>query len=123
MLSFRVSLNDRKLCLAGVGERGVLSAIVSWAAGDQGTDLFLNVAGLATEELIDWIVHQQVQVGDEIRIQICDANSVDDPIRKRRRNAAETLDGKKRAVRRIAKELGLKIQTDPDDADQQSTDD
>lgn len=123
MLSFRVSLNDRKLCLAGVGERGVLSAIVSWAAGDQGTDLFLNVAGLATEELIDWIVHQQVQVGDEIRIQICDANSVDDPIRKRRRNAAETLDGKKRAVRLIAKELGLKIQTDPDDADQQSTDD
>lgn len=30
MRSFNVSLNGKKLCLAGVGERGVLSAIISW---------------------------------------------------------------------------------------------
>jgi hypothetical protein len=120
MLSFNVSLNGKKLCLAGIGKHGVLSAILTWAASDRGEDLFLHVGGLANEEHIDWIEQKRLlQVGDEIRVEICDAESVDAPIRKRRIDAAETLDGKKRYVRRIAKELGWKIQTDPDDPDGQ----
>jgi DNA-directed RNA polymerase subunit E'/Rpb7 len=75
------------------------------------------VGGLANEEHIDWIDHKSLQAGDEIRVQICDAELVDDPVRKRRTDAAETLDGKKQYVRRIAKELGWKIQTDPDNPD------
>lgn len=112
MLSFKVSLNGNKLCVAGVGKRGVLSTIVSWAASDRGEDLFVQVGGLANEEHIDWIDQTRLQVGDEIRVEICNAESVDDPIRKRRTDASETLDGKKQYVRRMAQELGWKIQTD-----------
>ena len=119
MLSFNVSLNGKKLCLAGTGKQGVLSAHVTWAASDRGEELFLHVGGLANEEHIYWINQQHLQVGDEIRFEICDAESVDDPTRKRRSDAAESLDFKKRYVRRIAKELGWKIQTDPDNPDDQ----
>lgn len=115
MLSFKVSLNGKKLCLAGIGKRGVLSAILSWAASDRGEDLFLHVGGLANGEHIDWIDQQHLQVGDELRVEICETESIDDPARKRRIDAAETLDGKKRHVRRMVNELGWKLQTDPDD--------
>jgi hypothetical protein len=119
MLSFNVSLNGKKLCLAGIGKRGVLSAIISWVASERGEDLFLQVGGLANEEHIDWIDQKRLQVGDEIRVEICDAESVDDSTGKRRMNAAETLDRKKEYVRRLAKELGWNIQTDPDNPDDQ----
>ena len=86
-------------------------------ASDRGEDVFLHVGGLANEEHVDWIDHKCIRVGDEIRVEICDVDSVDDSIRKRRRDAPETLDEKKRYVRGMAKELGWKIQTDTDNAD------
>ena len=115
MLSFNVSLNGKKLCLAGIGKRGVLSAHVTWVASENGGEaLFLQVGGLANEEHSDWIYQKPIQVGDELRVEICDAESVDEPIRKLPIHAAETLDQKKEYVRRTAKELGWTIQTDPD---------
>jgi hypothetical protein len=114
MLSFSVSLNGKKLCLAGIGKRGALSAILTWAASNRGEDLFLHVGGLADEKHIDWIDQKRLQVGDEIRVEVCEADLVDNPTGKRRIDAAETLDGKKRYIRRMAEELGWKIQTDPD---------
>jgi hypothetical protein len=119
MLSFNVSLNGKKLCIAGIGKRGVLSAILAWAATDRGEDLFLQVGGLANEEHSDWIYQKPLQVGDELRVEICDAESVDEPIRKRPIHAAETLDQKKEYVRRTAKELGWTIHTDQDIPDDQ----
>lgn len=111
MRAFNVSLNGKKLCLAGVGERGVLSAIVNWVAGDRGADMFMEVGGLANEEHVDWVNQKRLQVGDEISVQIVDAASADMPVRRRRTHPAETLEAKKRYVRRMAKELGWKIQT------------
>src|SRR5215470_14600368 len=113
MRAFNVSLNGKKLCLAGVGERGVLSAIVNWVAGDSGTDLFMHVGGLANEEHIDWVKQKHLHVGDEIRVKVIDAGSVDKPDRKRRIHPAETLKAKKRYVRMMAKELGWKIHPQP----------
>jgi len=81
MRAFKVSLNGKKLCVAGVGKRGVLSAIVSWVAGDRGEDLFLQVGGLANEEHIDWVKQKGLQVGDEIRIEVVESGSADDPVR------------------------------------------
>ena len=110
MRAFNVSLNGKKLCLAGVGERGVLSAIVSWVAGDRGADMFMEVGGLANEEHVGWVNKKCLQVGDEIRVTIVDAGSVDKPVTRRRTRPAETLKAKKRYVRMMAKELGWKIQ-------------
>jgi hypothetical protein len=77
------------------------------------------LGGLANKEHIDWIEQKRLQVGDEIRVEICDAESVDDSTGKRRIDAAEMLDQKKQHVRRLAMELGWKIQTDPDNPDDQ----
>jgi hypothetical protein len=114
MRAFNISMNGKKLCVAGVGDRGLLSAIVCRGAGDRDEDLFLHVGGLVNEEHLDWIDHACLQIGDEIRVQICEVESGDDPSRKRRRDAPETLDGKKWYIRRIARELGWSIPTDPD---------
>jgi hypothetical protein len=111
MCAFDVSMNTKKLCLAGVGESGVLSAIISWVAGGRGEDLFLHVGGLANEEHFDWIRQKPLKVGDEIRVKIVETGSSDKPARKRRTHPTETLKAKKRYVRRMAKELGWKIQT------------
>ena len=46
MRAFRIYLNGKKLCLAGIGDDGVLSAIVNWVATDREGDLFLHVGGL-----------------------------------------------------------------------------
>ena len=48
MRAFSISLNRTKLYLAGVGERGVLSVIVNWLAGDHGADLFMHVGRLVS---------------------------------------------------------------------------
>jgi len=111
MRSFNVSLNGKKLCLAGVGERGVLSAIISWVAGDGGKDLFVEVGGLADKEHIDWVKQKPLQVGDEICVEIVESGSADEPVRRRQNHPAETLKAKKRYVRMMAKELGWKIET------------
>jgi len=111
MRAFSVSLNGKKLCLAGVGERGVLSAIVNWVATDRGADLFMHVGGLANEEHVDWVKQKRLQVGDEIRVKVVEARSVDKPVRKRRIHPAETLKAKKRYVRMMAKELGWKLES------------
>src|SRR5258708_2890131 len=106
MRAFRVSLNGKKLCLAGVGERGVLSAIVNWVAGDHGADLFMEVGGLASKEHVAWVSQKRLGVGDEIRVKIVEARSVDKPVKKRRVHPAETLSSQKRYVRMMAKKLG-----------------
>lgn len=46
MRAFEVQLNGKRLCLAGVGERGVLTAIIEHIAGLNGSNLNLNVGGL-----------------------------------------------------------------------------
>lgn len=111
MRSFNVSLNGKNLCLAGVGERGVLSAIISWVAGDRGEGLFIEVGGLANEEHIDWVKQKPLQVGDEICVKIVESGSADEPVRRRHNHPAETLKAKKRYVGKMATELGWKIET------------
>jgi hypothetical protein len=111
MRALNVSLNGKKLCVAGVGDRGVLSAIVNWVSGRRGEDLFLQVGGLANEVHVDWVSQKTLRVGDEIRVRIVDTESADKPTQERRIHPAETLKAKKRYVRAIAKELGWKIQT------------
>jgi DNA-directed RNA polymerase subunit E'/Rpb7 len=72
--------------------------------------LFTEVGGLANEEHLAWIKHKHVRVGDEIRVKIVEAGSVERPVQKRRTHLAETLRAKKRYVRTMAKEVSWKIQ-------------
>jgi hypothetical protein len=92
MLAFEISLNGKKLCVAGIDDRGVLSSIVTWATrrstgvpetADE--SCFLQVGGLLsrTEEYVDWVHQEPLAIGDEIHLRIVETNSADVPIRKR----------------------------------------
>jgi len=69
-------------CLAGVGDDGVLTSIVSWVTRPGQGECFLSVSGLysQTKKHVNWINQRRVSVGDEIRLRIVEASSVDPPI-------------------------------------------
>ncbi len=115
MRAFDVYLNQRKLCRAGIGDNGVLTAIVNWVAGDGRRDLFLQVGGLMTpqDEHVRWVSQKRLRVGDRISVKVVEARSADKPSKAYRINPAETLKAKKCYVRSIAKELGWKIRPRP----------
>jgi hypothetical protein len=111
MRAFKISLNGKKLCLAGVENRGIVSAIVDCVAQAGGERLSLHVGGLANEEHLKWTRIKRLRVGDEIRVKIVEAASADCPTERKPIDPTETLKAKKRYVRMIAKELGWKIES------------
>jgi hypothetical protein len=121
MRAFKISLNGKKLCVAGIGDEGVLSATVNWVAGVRGKrkgdgDLFLHVGGLAipADVHVAWVAQRPLQVGDEIRLKVVETPVVDKPIAKSQQlDPSRQLKAKKHYVRMAAKELGWKIQTPP----------
>jgi hypothetical protein len=76
MRAFQVSLNGKKLCLAGIGDDGVLTAIVTWVKGKGKGDLFLEVGGLVTpsDEHVSWKNQTPLRLGNTIEIKIIDAS-------------------------------------------------
>jgi hypothetical protein len=85
MIAFEIYLNGQKLCRAGIGDSGVLSAIVTWAAatmsaGTKDESLFLNMGGLVTPERkhVSWINQKPLAVGDKIQVNVVEADSVDE---------------------------------------------
>ena len=110
MRAFEVYSNDKKLCLAGIGDDGVLSAIVSWV-GKKGTGVVhFEVGGLISpvSEHVRWMT-QDVSVGDVITIKIVEASSTDPPSERNMSNPADDLKYQKSYVRAMAKKLGWKI--------------
>jgi hypothetical protein len=113
MRAFKVYLNGKKLCLAGIGDDGVLTAITNWVCGGpyKAADLFLEVGGLIspTREIVNWIKQKKLRVGDKIRVEIVEANSVDTPIERYRADSARDLKNQKAYVRAGAKQLGWTV--------------
>jgi DNA-directed RNA polymerase subunit E'/Rpb7 len=109
MIALEVFVNDRKIALAGTEDLVVLNAIIN-AVGKlgakargtknspRGRNLFLSVGGLtgrkrgATDEHLRWTreAHQELAIGDEVRVRIVRAKSADRP--KRRHGAATPED-------------------------------
>jgi hypothetical protein len=112
MRAFKVHLNGKKLCTAGIGGDCVLSAIVNYVAGHGRAEMFLQVGGLdcSMQEHVRWVEQKPLRVGDEIRIKIIDVDSVDAVVEKHQTDPVKNLEVQKRYVRRMAKELGWKIQ-------------
>jgi hypothetical protein len=116
MRAFRIYLNGKQLCLAGIGDDGVLSAIVNWVGGGRGpADLFLHVGGLVSpaQEHVNWVRQKPLRVGDEIRVKVVDATSVDTAPEKYGANSARDIKNQKAYLRAAAKQLGWTIQTHP----------
>jgi len=116
MIAFEVYLNGEKLCTAGIGELGVLTAMLNWTHVRKiGTkeippeDLEVSVTGMdsSTGEFPKWL-RRAVALGDEIRIKIIRTARVDDPV-ERPALSGGPQEIEKQAFRIQAKEWGWSI--------------
>jgi hypothetical protein len=112
MRAFEVHLNGKKLCSAGVGSDGVLTAIVTCVQGKKASDVFLTVGGLVsrTEEHVSWVRQRPLRVGDKIQVKIVKAASVDPPTARYQMDRQAQVRYQKSYVRKLAKQLGWTIQ-------------
>jgi hypothetical protein len=119
MLAFEVYINGKKRCTAGIRGPCVLTAALCWVLREPGSrrkrqELNLGVGGLngRSDEDLQWL-QRDLQRGDEVTIRIIEAAQVDNPKTRRRRRAtpAQITHRKQDLVRRLAKEVGWKIQT------------
>jgi hypothetical protein len=107
VICFEVFLNDRRLCLAGVGEHGLLSQFLSWdslspsdrAPYQKGQPpqlgLLVNGRVSAGGETLHWFENDvPLAIGDEVRVRIIESDRADDPtrttVREQRESARET---------------------------------
>jgi hypothetical protein len=100
------------LCVAGVGDDGVLDTMVDHVAGHGRSEVYLRVGGLIspTGKHVLWR-HQRLKTGDEVRVKITESDSIDRPKEIYRRDPKQELRAQKRYVREMARKLGWKITT------------
>ena len=115
MRAFEVCVNNNKMCVAGIGEDGVLTAIVGLATGKGPMELHLHVGGLVSpsQEHVTWVKSTPLHLGDKIHIHLVKAPTVDDPKTREQTDPAKDLQARKDYVRAMAKHLGWKIQASP----------
>ena len=93
MLCFDVRLNGQRVALAGVGEDGVLNAIVGWVCRekrlpDEPCTLDLSVGGLDDDAHLRWVEDRPLKVGDHVEVVIVEAEQPDVPRREARDDKA-----------------------------------
>jgi hypothetical protein len=85
--AFVVTVNGQRLCTAGIGPNGVLSAIIDWVGGGRnrpsGGDFGFHVGGLdsRTGEHVDWTT-PELKVGDSVTVEIVEIDEVDPEARR-----------------------------------------
>jgi hypothetical protein len=77
MIAFQVALNGTQLCTAGVGDRGVLTVMLTFVGSRH--ELELEVGGLLDDASLGWPVPRLPQVGDEIVVRIVETAQADAP--------------------------------------------
>ncbi len=119
MLAFEIHVNGKRICTAGIGEPGVLSAILNWVGseprkGERKADEFasIRVGGLisSTEEHVTW-ARRALRRGDKVVIRVVETERSDRPRQRDRDTAGKIRSRQKRQVRRLAKSFGWKIET------------
>ena len=120
MLAFEIHINGKRKCTAGIRGPCVLTASLCWVLREPKSrrgkrkELNFGVGGLVShsDEDLEWL-SRDLQPGDEVTIRIIEAAKVDKPKKRRRQRATPTqIQRRKQAlIKRLAKELGWKIQT------------
>jgi hypothetical protein len=111
MRAFEVYINGERLCLAGVNNASVFTAIIEYAGQDE-EHTHLHVGGLLIPEQEDvaW-QDRSLSVGDDVRIRVLESDRVDAPTERSRTNPKQDIEAQKRYIRMMAKKFGWKIQT------------
>src|SRR5260370_17682489 len=108
MRAFEVYLNRKRLCVAGIGDDGVLNTMVDHVVGNGRNELYLRVGGLIspTMEHVLWR-NQRLKAGDEVRVKIIESASSDRPKERHRRDPKHS--GPIRPVSTSAKASGISV--------------
>ncbi len=98
--------------MAGIGDAGVLTAIVGFAAGKEELELHLYVGGLTSpsKETVTWIRNHPLQVGDKVEINLREVPAVDAPETRETNDPDRELRARQDYVRAMVKDLGWNLQ-------------
>src|SRR5579862_2887683 len=115
MRAFKVELNGKQLCVAGIGDDGVLNTMVDYVGNGRRKRLHLRVGGLfsPTEEHVRWR-NLRLKVGDTVAVTVIDTDSVDKPRVRFRLDPKAVESNQKAYVRTLAKRFGWQIRTRPE---------
>ena len=113
MVAFKVSLNGKHVCTAGVRHFGVVSTIATWVrrrpersrAGRSIEErLTAEIGGLDSDakEHLTWLA-QRLRVGDRLSVEVVDADRVDKPKRRVREDPRMVDRAKKQYFERLKK--------------------
>src|SRR5437868_4536428 len=109
MIAFEVHLNGKRICTAGVGNIGVLTASLAWRGPQPHQKdgpaiaeyLRLDVGGLADSgEHLRWL-DRKLKRGDVASIKVVEVDSAGEPKERQRPNPAADLRRQKHYVRRM----------------------
>lgn len=108
MRAYEVFLNGKRLCVAGIGGDGYISAYITYRSEPNKT--WIDVMGLENRKklYVRW-ASTDLRGGDEVLLKIVDRKSVDKYKVIRRHDEKRDLESMKRGVREMAKALGLEI--------------
>jgi hypothetical protein len=115
MRAFKVEVNGKRICVAGVGTNGVLSAITNCGGSPaRRGDLFLHVGGLfsETDEYATWTL-LKLKVGDRIVLKVVETDSVDKPRERYLLDSKTSERNQKAYVRAVVKKFGWRLVTRP----------
>lgn len=110
MRAYEIFLNGKRLCTAGIGRNGYISAYVTYLAEKNETDIDI-VGLLASKKLYVRWMRRPLHTGDEVQVKIVDKKTVDKfkKIIGRVDTPDRIVELRKRMVRRMAKEFGWEI--------------
>ena len=110
MRAYEIFLNEKRLCTAGIGKNGYISAIVTYLSEKNETGLDI-VGLLASKKVYVRWTRRPLHTGDEVRVKIVDKKTVDkfQKIIGRVDGPDRIVELQKRMVRRMAKGFGWEI--------------
>lgn len=114
MRALEVSLNGKRLCVAGVGDHGVVSTNVSCVLREGDEDLFLDTGGISNAAHEIWRWHfRKIKVGDTIQVVVLESAKADQPKEREAEQVGRMaqLRKEKQLVRQLAKKFGWEVRT------------
>jgi hypothetical protein len=99
MICFEVYINGQKVCLAGIGNDGVLAVMATFIASSESQRTDFRVGGLIkvdaeTQQQIEWL-DRELKVGDDVTIKIVEAETYDAPMNQKTQYLHCSFCGKK----------------------------
>ncbi len=110
MRAYEIFLNGKRLCTAGIGKNGYISAYVTYLSERNETNIDI-VGLLASKKLYVRWARRPLRTGDEVRVKIVNKKTADKfkKIIGRVDSPSRVVELRKRMVRRMAKEFGWEI--------------